>query len=240
MNESLKPLAFCPELVDIYSQRKLRAESGKEFELGACSTVNNLVTLMNLFSQVKPNRTLEIGMAFGGSCLLFAALFRQNNVKATKQHIAIDPFQTSHWEQLGIKAVQRAGLADYVSVQEELSSIELPKLVAQQEQFDLVYVDGSHLFEDVFVDAYFTAKLLAIRGVVVFDDCRDPNVSKVIRFLRRNMQRSLEELDLSSYRADRGKTLKYRVARKLGQTQIVAFRRIGEGSRPWNALLRDF
>ncbi len=240
MNEILKSLAFCPKLVDIYSQTKLRADSGKEFEVGACSTINNLVVLKNLFSQLKPKRTLEIGMAFGGSCLLFAAMFQRNNAAPAKQHVAIDPFQSSHWEQLGIKAVEHAGLVGYVMLREGLSSIELPKLVAQREQFDLVYVDGSHLFEDVFVDAYFTVQLLSEQGVVAFDDCRDPHVLKVIHFLRRNRQDSLEELDLSPYRDDQGKSLKYRVAKKMGRTQMTAFRRIGPATRPWNAPLRDF
>jgi len=240
MNESLKSLSFCPTLVNIYGQTKLRADSGKEFEVGACSTVNNLIILKSLFSHIKPTRTLEIGMAFGGSCLLFASMFRLNNVVPAKQHIAIDPFQSSHWEQLGIKAVESAGLAGYVLLREELSSIELPRLVTQPERFDLIYVDGSHLFEDVFVDAYYTVQLLSEQGVVAFDDCSDPHVLKVIHFLRRNRQDSLKELDLSPHRDDQGKSLKYLVAKKLGRTQMTAFRRIGPPVRPWDAPLRDF
>jgi len=247
MSKDLDALAFCPELVSLFSQTKLRTESGKEFAesgtklgLGAFSTINNLVILKNLFAHVKPKRTLEIGMAFGGSSLLFAALFRQAGEPPAKQHVAIDPFQSNHWEGLGVKALERSGLAGYATLHEELSSLALPKMVVQGDQYDLIYVDGSHLFEDVFIDAYFTAQLLALHGVVAFDDCRDPHVLKVIHFLRRNRQDSLEEVDLSPFRDDQGKSLKYQVAKKMGRTQMTAFRRIGPATRPWNAPLRDF
>ena len=59
----------------------------------------------------------------------------------------------------------------------------LLRLVEKGEQFGLVYVDGSHIFEDVFVDAYFGSRLLAEQGIIAFDDCRDLHVLKVIKFI---------------------------------------------------------
>jgi hypothetical protein len=50
-------------------------------------------------------------------------------------------------------AVERAGLMGYMDFRQAYSALELPKLIEQGTQFGLVYVDGSHLFEDVFVDA---------------------------------------------------------------------------------------
>jgi hypothetical protein len=76
--------------------------------------------------------------------------------------------------------------------------------------------------------------------VVAFDDCSDDHVLKVIRFIRQNMTKSLEEVDVSPFRADQGKSVKYRVARLMGKTQITAFRRIGAVDRPWNAPFYNF
>jgi hypothetical protein len=137
-------------------------------------------------------------------------------------------------------AIQRAGLADYVEVRETFSCWQLPRMAEEGRQFDLVYIDGSHLFEDVFVDAYFVARLLSERGVVTFDDCRDPHVSKVIKFIRANLKSSLLELDLSPFRADHGKPLQYRLARLLGRTQMTAFQRTAAVARPWDAAFADF
>lgn len=46
----------------------------------------------------------------------------------------------------------------------------LPGLVADGEQFDLVYVDASHIAVDVLVDAALAWKLLRPGGIAIFDD----------------------------------------------------------------------
>ena len=233
-------LDYCPELARLYAAGRTAGASGKEFDLGSCSTVNNLAILRNLCLTFKPSRTLEVGLASGGSCLAIATFHRETLGRPERRHLAIDPFQTSHWDQAGIGAVQRAGLADYVEVREALSCWQLPKLAEEGCQFDLVYIDGSHLCEDVFVDAYFVVRLLSSQGIVAFDDCRDPHVAKVIKFLRTNLKASLPEIDLSPYREDRGKSFKYQLARRLGRTQMTAFRRAGEVARAWDAVFSDF
>jgi predicted O-methyltransferase YrrM len=240
MNLYNEALSFCPELVGLYRQTRIRTRSGKEFDLGGCSTANNLVVLKNVCATFKPQRTMEIGMAFGGSCLLLAAMHRQAGTGPNRQHTAIDPFQTSLWERLGIEAVERAGLSGYVRVREELSSQALPQMVADKQEFDLVYIDGSHLFEDVFVDAYYTLRVLSPNGIVLFDDCRTRHVKKVIEFIRRNWVSLLAEIDIAPFRHDKGRELKYRAARVLGQVQITCFRRVGATSRDWSASLGEF
>jgi hypothetical protein len=120
------------------------------------------------------------------------------------------------------------------------SAYELPKLVEAGARFGLVYVDGSHLFEDVFVDAYFVIRLLEEGGVVTFDDSAKPHVAKVLRFLRTNVPRGgLEELDLGRYRDKRGR-FRYQLARALGRVQLTAFRRVGNVERVWDSPFRSF
>jgi predicted O-methyltransferase YrrM len=46
----------------------------------------------------------------------------------------------------------------------------LPELIDEGEQFDLVYVDASHIAVDVLADAAFAWKLLRPGGVAIFDD----------------------------------------------------------------------
>jgi hypothetical protein len=46
----------------------------------------------------------------------------------------------------------------------------LHNLVAEDEEFDFVYVDGSHLALDVLVDASFSWNVLSPGGVMIFDD----------------------------------------------------------------------
>jgi predicted O-methyltransferase YrrM len=232
---------FCPVLDEMAHSGKLVGRSGRQFDqLSALSSNNNLITLRQLHLSLKPKRTLEIGLSFGGSCLIFTASHQELHGRPSRQHTALDPFQSEVWDEAGLLAVERAGLSEYLDFRPAFSSLMLPQLVEQRGQFDLIYVDGSHLFEDVFVDAYYTARLLSEGGVVAFDDCGDPNVLKVIQFLRRNMQDSLAEMDLSPFRADAGKPIKYRLARMMKRTQMTAFCRIGNVSREWNAPFCDF
>lgn len=233
--------AFCPVLEEMINTGVTTGRSGKRYEkLGALSTSNNLHVLRQLMLQNKPKRTLEIGLSFGGSCLLFTATHREISGRPGRQHMALDPFQKVAWDDSGLLAVERAGLSDYLDFRPQFSSLLLPRLVENGEQFDLVYVDGSHLFEDVFVDAYYTSRLLSEGGVVAFDDCRVDHVMKVLQFIGRNMSKSLEEVDLSPFRADQGEPVKYRLARLMGRTQMRAFRRVGAVTRPWNTPFRNF
>lgn len=232
---------FCPILEEMIKAGSAVGRSGRRFdEIGALSTSNNLHVLRQLMLQNKPKRTLEIGLSFGGSCLLFTATHRELTGQAAQQHMAVDPFQQEAWDDAGLMAVERAGLSGYLNFQPYFSSVILPRLVENSEQFDLVYIDGSHLFEDVFIDAYYTSRLLSEGGVVTFDDCRDPHVRKVLEFIGRNLGQCLEELDLRPFRADQGRSPKYRLARLMGQTQMRAFRRVRAMARPWNAPFHNF
>jgi hypothetical protein len=165
-------------------------------------------------------------LSFGGSALVFCASHKELGHPPEAQHFAIDPFQSTVWDSCGLIALERSGLTGYLDFREAYSALELPKLLKEGIRFDLVYVDGSHLFEDVFVDTYFVARLLTDGGVVAFDDSSNSHVAKVLKFVRTSLSKGLEELDLSRYRKKQER-LKYRVARRLGKVQLSAFRRIG-------------
>jgi len=94
-----------------------------------------------------------------------------------------------------------------------------------------VYVDGSHLFEDVFVDGFYCARLLAEGGYLLFDDCADPHIAKVIGFIDRNVPGLSRQPD---------RTLRSRVARVLRRRQLTAYRRVGEIERTWNSAFLTF
>jgi hypothetical protein len=238
---SLSLFNFCPELVEMISSRRVAGRSGKIFEgLDGLSTINNLVTLRNLYLDLKPKRSLEVGLYFGASALLFTGSYCEAGEQANRQHVALDPFQSSIWDDAGLLQIERAGLEQFLDFRSVYSCVELPRLLEEGTQFDFIYVDGSHLVEDVFLDAYYACRLLAHGGVVAFDDCSNPHVAKIIRFLQRNCSSGLVELDLEPYRTGTEHSLWRRLARLLGRIQMRAFRRIGKVERAWNAPFRNF
>jgi predicted O-methyltransferase YrrM len=228
---------LCPALDMTKSQRV--GKSGRVFDhLDALSTPNNLRTLHALMMELQPARTLEIGLCMGGSALVFCASHKKLGHSGQAQHVALDPFQTTTWDSCGVLAVERSGLEPYLDFREAYSALELPKMVECGDQFGLIYIDGSHLFEDVFLDAYFASRLLTENGVVAFDDSTDPQVAKVLRFLRKNCS-GLRELNLGPFRGEHN-GLAYAVGRWLGKVQLTAFQRIGPIEREWDANFQSF
>lgn len=231
--------SFCPVLDELLRTRRAVGRSGRVFEpIEAVSTVNNLHVLRQLMLERRPARTLEVGLAFGGSALTTAASHRELGAAAARQHVAIDPYQYLV-DHASLVALERAGLSGYVDVREQLSSIALGALAAADARFGLIYVDGSHVFENVFIDAYFGFRLLTDDGILLFDDCTVDHVTKVLRFVSANWNSFTEEVDLSAYRSD-GDSLRYRAARQLGKVQLRAFRRTGPDQRAWDVPLRSF
>ena len=234
-------LEFCPELAELVRSRRIVGKNGKVFEqLAALSSRNNLLTLRHLMLTLNPERTLEIGLGFGGSALMFASTHRDLRHAPCGQHTSVDPFQTTVWDSSAILLLERAGLEEYVDVRSSSSALDLPRMLQQSERFELAYIDGSHLFEDVFVDAYFVIRLLVEGGVVAFDDSANPHIAKVIAFIRSSLAPGIEELDLSEHRPSGSSGIIYRAARWFGKVQLTAFRKKETCERNWNAPFRSF
>jgi predicted O-methyltransferase YrrM len=228
------------EFVRLRQNQTLVGKTGRVFEDGGSAlTEQNSRTIRKLLWENRAERTLEVGFCLGGSALLFCSAHRMSGRSPNSQHTAIDPYQTTTWDSCGLIAVEKAGLTGYLDFREAFSAIELPKLFEAGTRFGLAYIDGSHIFEDVFVDSYFVTRLLSEGGVVLFDDSSNPHVKKVIRFVRTNLHAVLPELDLSLYR-NTSKRFTYRLARYFGKIQLTAFRRVGDVERCWDAPFRGF
>ena len=233
-------LELCPALQSLYCANKIVGATGRVFDGAALSTVNNLIVLTNYCLSARPTRTLEIGLSFGGSCVAFASYHKDNN-SGEGRHTAIDPFQRTVWDDVGRIAVAEARLAEVVRIIEDYSHAALPELNNARERFQAIYIDGSHLFEDVFIDMYYSLKLLSDGGVMFFDDSTDAHVAKVVRFVRSNMQSQLKEIDLSPFRAGiLENRLKAAIRRATGRSQLTAFSRVGTDRREWNAPFVNF
>jgi hypothetical protein len=87
------------------------------------------------------------------------------------------------------------------------------------------------LFEDVFIDAYFSMRLLEEGGYLLFDDSADPHVAKVLAFINASISGLERQPDT---------TIKQTVARYVGKRQLTVYRRVGTVDRAWNARFDRF
>ncbi len=229
-----------PEMQPYLPGGRLEDETGAWREVHSTSTSNNLEVLRHWFLQLQPRQTLEIGLAFGASATLLLALHREAGHGGICHH-AIDPFQRSGWGSCALKHLRHEGLAGRLRHHELPSCFALPQLAQAGERFGLVYVDGSHLFEDVMVDFYFASLLLEDGGLIAFDDSSCGHVRKVVRFIRANLGAAYEELSPYEVTAPRWPRLKQRVARLTGRQQLTLFRkRKGAPVRDWSTGFVNF
>lgn len=184
-------------------------------------------------------KTLEIGLAHGGSALTLASAHRDLGHVASNQHVAIDPFQHTYLKGAGIVALERAGLIGFVKHMSELSQTLLPAMLRTGEKVGMIYIDGSHSFDDAFIDFYFCDRLLEVDGYLVFDDCADYRVRKVTRFVERNYSFAYKEVRLEEL-LTLSNPLRLKAARMLGRNQIRVFQRTSENLREWDSPLKSF
>ena len=146
--------------------------------------------LYRIVSDLPPSRTLEIGLAYGLSSLFICQAHAEHGARDDRdscRHTAIDPFQQSYWKDIGLLNLERAGYRDMVRFFEEPSHMVLPRLLQAEESYDVVFIDGAHLFDYVLLDFYYTDRLVRSGGLVILHDVKMPSVRKLLAFILRNL-----------------------------------------------------
>lgn len=205
----------------------------EKIKVSGFSNVNNLILLKKIIEERKFSKTLEVGLAYGGSATVILSALEKNST-GEYSHTAIDPYQSSWMGGFGVKHVEKLGFSSNFNFKEDFSELVLPKLLSEGEKFDLIYIDGSHLFDNVFLDAYYAYRLLNINGILVFDDCADTGVFKAINFLKKSNPTSLKKIDVRKYlKFSFLKNIVYPFASKTGKVQLQVFEKTAEEKHYW-------
>ena len=143
--------------------------------------------IYNLIKKKKFKKTLEIGFAFGISTIyILQALTENKKNNSDIFHIAIDPFQSSQWKNEGIKNVNKARLDEHFKLLQKKSHEALPYLLEKNKRFDMIFIDGMHLFDYTLVDIFYSDLLLNINGYLLIDDINIPGLKKLVNYLKTN------------------------------------------------------
>jgi predicted O-methyltransferase YrrM len=127
---------------------------------------------------------IEIGLAYGASALAIAEALVSCGTDDT-HHVIVDAFQ-DRFHDAGWHALSEVGLTERSTLLRERSQLALPRLIADGFVADAAFVDGSHIFHNVFVDLYFLRDLVTPGGLVVLDDCHWPSVATAVRYFELN------------------------------------------------------
>jgi predicted O-methyltransferase YrrM len=232
---------FCPQLFKILSDRTTITEDGRRVSVSGASTLNNLWFLREMLVKRKYTSTLEVGLAYGASALTILATLREVHAgNAQFHHTAIDPYQSRFWGNSALCSIKAADLDKCFTLHEDFSAFVMPSLLSQKHKYDLIYIDGSHAFENVFLDLFFAARLLEIGGIVVFDDCSHPQVAKAVRYLRRNYEPFFSKFNYPNHKPQ-SQPITKRIGNALGIRQLRAFQKNAEVPwMKWTDRFRDF
>ena len=230
--ENYNLLNFEPELIRLYKLETAIGRAGIEVPATGLSTVNNLLIIRKLIFIKKPIKTLEIGLGYGGSAAAIVRSLSDCHGGTDFEHSAIDPCQVA-FHHAGPELLARAGFEKNFQYYDGPSDLVLPKLAGEGKKYDLIYIDGYHIFESIFIDMYYSIKILNKGGILFFDDCADKHVKKVIRFVSTNLTGYMQAFSLEKFQPS--KSLIKKIANKLGYRQMCAFEKTADLPRAWDA-----
>lgn len=157
--------------------------------------------LFNLVAQLRPRRILEIGFAKG-----LSTIFMLSAWDGIESHTVVDPLQKTAYDHNGVKNVAAAGFAEKLRLIQLPSAVAMPKLLADGETFDLIFIDGSHCFEYTILEAVYADLLAEPHTLVAYHDYHMEPVYAATEFMRLNRGWSrVIAADVAITRRDRAK-----------------------------------
>ena len=128
------PEPFSTVLFSMYSGQPQKGLDGQDHELRVDTriSVEEGACLYRLCRDVKAQRTMEIGCAYGFSTLYFLAAI-SSNPAAT--HTAIDPYENSGWGGIAVQNARAVGMDKSFRLIEEKSFLAVPRLISDGTQF---------------------------------------------------------------------------------------------------------
>lgn len=163
----------------VYTSRRVPLANGGDASMDVYIPRDEGDYLYSLVRLLRPNVSIEVGMANGLSSVFIAQALQDNGAG---RHIAIDPFQSSDWGGAGLAMVEKAGLAPLVELMELPSHQALPEIERSGVKAQFAFIDGSHLFDYVLTDFLCVDRLLDVGGLIAFDDSDWPAIESVIRY----------------------------------------------------------
>jgi Methyltransferase domain len=205
------PEPFRGRLLSMYRGEPQRGTDGHLHPIDAVTKISPAAGawLYQFCVQHRAQHTLEIGMAYGFSTIASLAALAHNHGLS---HTAIDPFQEELWAGIGL-AHARALDATRVRFMNEPSFAALARLASEERHFDVIFIDGVHLFDGALLDFTLSAGLCPIGGHVILDDLWMPAIRRVCAFIRTN------RLDFAE------------VPVRVGNTAVYC--RVGPDERDW-------
>lgn len=179
------PEAFKKTLISMYEGQDQMGLDGKMYTLDLSTSISpeQGMCIYNLCQKIKPEKTLEIGFAYGFSTLYFLASIKSNNVGS---HIVMDPFEIRDWHGIGLKKIEELKMDSFFRFIPDYDMFGIPELARENQKFDVIFIDGDHRFDYVLIDFTLCDHIISDNGYIIFHDLGMPSINKVVKFIKKN------------------------------------------------------
>ena len=130
-------------------------------------TPEDLVTLQEIISDLRPEIIIEVGVAWGGTMLFYDSLTAQNNIKKI---IGVDIYIPNHLKKSILKKSQNNNIYLYEG---DSSSLELFKKIKKKiknHKRILIHLDSNHTKDHVLKELNLFSKLCKKNDVIIVGD----------------------------------------------------------------------
>ena len=168
----------------------MKLADGEQIPVHSAIGLREIELIQRIIHDIRPARTLEVGMAYGISTLAICeALIEIGG----GPHIVIDPDQHEGkwgdgWRSGGLTNLEKAGFSKVLDFHEAPSHQVLPKLEAARKipasQFTLI--DGWPAFDYRLMDFVMVDRVLDVGGILLMAATNMPGVRKACRFIATN------------------------------------------------------
>jgi predicted O-methyltransferase YrrM len=177
---------FVSTLCSMYDGSPQMGTDGKTHPIDAITRIGpeQGMLIYRLLCETKPEKSLEIGLAFGFSTVYFLAAMQANGMG---QHVAVDPFQYTAWNGIGIARGHVLGVKNELFEFSQETSIQaLARFAREKQRFGVIFIDGDHTFDAVLVDFSLASQVCEPGAYVILDDLWMPSIQRVVSFIRTN------------------------------------------------------
>jgi len=208
------PIVFKDVLFSMYSGQEQYGTDGKTYKLDISTSIlpEQGMYIYNLCKKIKPKKTLEIGFAYGFSTIYFLSAIHSNTCG---YHTAIDPFELSYWHGVGLKKVNELKMDSFFRFMPQFDYTGVADLINENQKFDVIFIDGDHRFDYIFLDFMLADQVISKNGYIIFHDLWMNSTQKVVKFIKAN-------------RPD------YEAEENTSGLRMMVFSKKSEDSRPWD------
>lgn len=204
-----------PVIGEMFETLQVKDEAGNTYPFHSGISLQQGLFLQGLIEDCGASQTLETGCAYGASALFICEALAKK--AGSKRHIAIDPVQSTHWNNIGVANIKRAGYAFFEHI-EQGSELALPGLLSKGERFDFAFLDGWHTFDHSLVDFFYCDRLINPGGIIALHDVQMPSLKKLAAYISQ----------FSNY------TIAAEYKNPFDWTEILAMKKLREEKRDWD------